>query len=82
MKLVADMSEIIAQRHPDNIVIRVIQVTANESWSDCVRSIATQDNNLPSNVCMYTTGAWAAREERSKMAASLTLLSSRTCPRW
>jgi len=49
MKLVADMSEIIAHENPGNIVIRIIRVTANESWSDCVRSIATQDN-LSSNI--------------------------------
>lgn len=49
MKLVADMSEIIAHENPGNIVIRIIRVTANEFWSDCVRSIATQDN-LSSNI--------------------------------
>jgi len=49
MKLVAEMGEMIAQANPGNIVIRVIRVTANESWADCVRSIATQ-HDLSSNV--------------------------------
>ena len=49
MKLVAEIGVVIAQASPDNLVIRIIRVTANDSWSDCVRSIATQDN-LPPNV--------------------------------
>lgn len=48
MKLVADMGKFIG-KVIQTILSCVIRVTANESWSDCVRSIATQDD-LPSNV--------------------------------
>ncbi len=49
MQLVAEVGKVIAEANLGQTVIRVIRVTANESWSDCVRSIATQDD-LPSNV--------------------------------
>ncbi len=58
MQLVAEVGKMIAEANLDQKLIRVIRVTANESWSDCVRSIATQDD-LPSNV--YTL--WIREDE-------------------
>ena len=49
MELVAEIGEAIAEANPRNIVVRVLRITANESWSDCVRRIATR-TDLPSNL--------------------------------
>lgn len=71
MKMVAEVGNMVAREHPSNVLIRVIRVTANESWSDCIRSIATEVN-VPSNV--YTL--WIREDVPSPICGSFNPLDS------
>ena len=52
MRLVAEIGESIAVANPNDMVIRVLRATANESWSDAIRSIATKDD-LPNMFTLW-----------------------------
>ena len=52
MRLVAEIGERIAVANPNDMIIRVLRATANESWSDAIRSIATKDD-LPNMFTLW-----------------------------
>ena len=50
MRIVAEIGESMASANPKDLVIRVIRATANESWEEAIRCIATKPDLTPPNM--------------------------------